>query len=163
MYKRSQPRFLVILSLTESLHHPAFANYPPMIMSSPGTDTGSQASHVSDESLASGETNAGYIKSHLWRSLYVLAKSQLAMNNDTVACVPTTNNPCPVRAMGDNTEYWVNVSGEVFTFKFPATLNLEGKEDRSGPYFNLPRTGVSSDFMSLAYETDGRGVLVSWI
>lgn len=57
--------------------------------------------------------------------------------------MPSVNNPRPLRVMGDNAEYWVNDAGEPFTFKFPATLDLEGQFDRSGPYFNLPRTGVS--------------------
>jgi hypothetical protein len=45
--------------------------------------------------------------------------------------------------MADNADYWVNDTGEVFTFKLPATLDLLGQFDRSGAYFNLPRTGVS--------------------
>jgi hypothetical protein len=45
--------------------------------------------------------------------------------------------------MGDGVEYWVNHSGKPFTFKFPATLDLEGQYNRSGPYFNLSYTGVS--------------------
>ncbi|KAG2096026.1 hypothetical protein BD769DRAFT_1331817, partial [Suillus cothurnatus] len=60
-----------------------------------------------------------------------------------LSSVPSTNNPRPLRVMGDNTEYWVNDGGEAFTFKFPATVDLNGQFDRTGPYFNLPRTGVN--------------------
>lgn len=112
-------------------------------MSSPLTDIESVSSHVSDDSVETQETENGYRRSALWRSLYVLSQEPRAVNEDTVTSVPTANNPRPLRVMGDNAEYWVNDSGEMFTFKFPAILDLEGQYDRSGPYFNLPRTGVS--------------------
>ncbi|KAG1894491.1 uncharacterized protein F5891DRAFT_961461 [Suillus fuscotomentosus] len=67
-----------------------------------------------------------------------------AINENTLTSVPSVNNPRPLRVMGDNADYWVNDAGEPFTFKFPATLDLEGQFDWSGPYFNLPRTGVST-------------------
>lgn len=85
----------------------------------------------------------------LWMSLYTLSTASLAVNSNTVAGVPATNNPRPLRGMGDNAEYWVNATGEPFTFKFPATIDLEGQFDRTDPYFNLPRTGVSVKFLSL--------------
>ncbi|KAG2124102.1 hypothetical protein BD769DRAFT_1359057 [Suillus cothurnatus] len=77
-------------------------------------------------------------------SLYVQSVTAPAVNEHTLTSVPSVNNPRPLRVMGDNAEYWVNDGGEPFTFKFPATLDLQGQFDRSGPYFNLPRTGVST-------------------
>ncbi|KAG2119965.1 hypothetical protein BD769DRAFT_1362081 [Suillus cothurnatus] len=75
-------------------------------------------------------------------SLYIQYVTAPAVNEDTLTSVPSVNNPRPLRVMGDNAEYWVNDAGEPFTFKFPATLDLEGQFDCSGPYFNLPHTGV---------------------
>lgn len=132
-------------------------------MSSPATDTESVTSHVSDESATAQDTDTGYRKSALWRSLYVLSQERRAVNEHTVSSVPSANNPRPLRVMGDNAEYWVNDSGEIFTFKFPATLDLEGQYDRSGPYFNLPRTGVSRFMISVACCFDLTHALVSWI
>jgi hypothetical protein len=86
----------------------------------------------------------------------VLSKGPLAVNEDTVSSVPSANNPRPLRGMGDNMEYWVNNGGEAFTFKFPATLDLDGQHDRSGPYFNLPCMGVSSHLSNHAFEADKR-------
>lgn len=83
-------------------------------------------------------------KTPMWMSLYVQSVTTPAVNENTLTGVPSANNPRPLRVMGDNAEYWVNDGGEPFTFKFPATLDLEGQFDHSGPYFNLPRTGVSA-------------------
>ncbi|KAG2110390.1 uncharacterized protein F5147DRAFT_652001 [Suillus discolor] len=44
--------------------------------------------------------------------------------------------------MSDNADYWVDAGGKVFTFKFPATLDLNSQYNWTGPYFNLPRTGL---------------------
>jgi hypothetical protein len=132
-------------------------------MSSPPADTESVASHVSEESLTAEQTEDGYLKSALWRSLFVLSQDPRAVNDHTVSSVPTANNPRPLRVMGDNAEYWVNDSGELFTFKFPATLDLEGQYDRSGPYFNLPRTGVSFHLIAISSSTEYTFVIVSWI
>lgn len=123
-------------------------------MSSPPSDNESVSSHVSDESLTTQETEDGYRKSALWRSLYVLSREPRAVNDNTVSSVPTANNPRPLRVMGDNAEYWVNDAGEQFTFKFPATLDLEGQYDRSGPYFNLPRTGVRLAYVFVYSHTE---------
>jgi hypothetical protein len=112
-------------------------------MSSPLTDIESVSSHASEDSVSGQENEDGYRRSALWRSLFVLSQDTRAVNEHTVSSVPSANNPRPLRVMGDNAKYWVNDSGNIFTFKFPATLDLEGQYDRSGPYFNLPRTGVS--------------------
>ncbi|KAG1800746.1 uncharacterized protein HD556DRAFT_1304762 [Suillus plorans] len=85
-------------------------------MSSPASDTDLQSSHVSDDSLISQDAKAENKKSPLWRSLYVLTKAQSAVNVDTLSSVPIANNPRPLRMM-------VNDSGELFTFKFPVTLD----------------------------------------
>jgi hypothetical protein len=90
----------------------------------------------------------------LWRSLYVLSTMPSAVNEDTVSGVPAANNPRPLRGMGDHAEYWVNNSGEAFVFKFPATVDLDAQFDRTGPYYNLPRTGVSNELISQKYMTD---------
>lgn len=121
-------------------------------MSSNASDTGSlePESQTFDESPAAQGSVNGSPKSALWRSLYVLATSPSAVNENTVTSVPTANNPRPLRGMGDSAEYWVNDSGELFTFKFPATIDFEGQFDRTGPYFNLPRTGVSASEIWLA-------------
>ncbi|KAG1772159.1 hypothetical protein EDD22DRAFT_842525 [Suillus occidentalis] len=122
-------------------------------MSSPVSDSESVCSPLTnlsetaaspgpEESLPSEDGEDGYCRSALWRSLYVLSQEPRAVNDNTVSSVPSANNPRPLRVMGDNAEYWVNDSGEIFTFKFPGTLDLEGQYDRSGPYFNLPRTGL---------------------
>jgi hypothetical protein len=74
-------------------------------------------------------------------SLYVQSVTAPAVNEQTLTSVPSVNNPRPLRVMGDNAEYWVNDAGEPFTFKFPAILDFEGQ---FSPYFNLPRTGVST-------------------
>ncbi|KAG1894379.1 uncharacterized protein F5891DRAFT_1195360 [Suillus fuscotomentosus] len=95
-----------------------------------------------EESFASQDDFDNHAVSPLWRSLYVLATSPAAVNKSTVTCVPNANNPRPLRGMGDNTEYWVNHSGELFTFKFPATLDFDGQFDHTRPYFNLPHTGL---------------------
>ncbi|KAG1849009.1 hypothetical protein F4604DRAFT_1528647, partial [Suillus subluteus] len=63
--------------------------------------------------------------------------------------MPLVNNPHPLRVMSDNADYWVNDAGEPFTFKFPTTLDVEGQFDHSGPYFNLPHTGVSLDIVAI--------------
>jgi hypothetical protein len=89
------------------------------------------------------------ISNPLWMSLYTISTTSLAINSNTVAGVPATHNLRPIRGMGDNAEYWVNVVGEPFTFKFPVTIDLEGQFDHTGPYFNLPCTGVSMEFLSL--------------
>jgi hypothetical protein len=83
------------------------------------------------------------VKTPLWMSLYVHSIRPPVVNEDTLGSVPSANNPRPLRGMADNADYWVNDAGEAFTFKFPATLDLLGQFDRSGAYFNLPRTGVS--------------------
>ncbi|KAG2356229.1 hypothetical protein BDR07DRAFT_1380953 [Suillus spraguei] len=103
----------------------------------------------SDKSIASmtGDTVTKSNKSPLWMSLYVLCTTVPAVNEDTISSVPPTNNPCPLRGMTDNVEYWVNDGGEAFTFKFPATIDFEGQFDCTGPYFNLPHTGL--DLMTL--------------
>ncbi|KAG1791127.1 hypothetical protein EV424DRAFT_1549463 [Suillus variegatus] len=82
------------------------------------------------------------VRSPLWMSLYVLSTASGAVNENTVSSVPAANNPCPLRNMGDNAEYWVNDNRKAFTFKFPATIDLNGQYNRTGPYFNLPRTGL---------------------
>ncbi|KAG1734445.1 uncharacterized protein EDB91DRAFT_1337905 [Suillus paluster] len=98
----------------------------------------------SDASITStaGETVTNAVKSPLWMSLYVLSTTTPAVNENTVSGVPPTNNPRPLRGMSDNAEYWVNDGGDAFTFKFPATIDFQGQFDRTGPYFNLPRTGL---------------------
>lgn len=112
-------------------------------MSSPLTEIDSDSGHASDGSVSAQENEDGYRRSALWRSLFVLSQDPRAVNEHTVSSVPSANNPRPLRVMGDNAEYWVNDSGDIFTFKFPATLDLEGQYDRSRPYFNLLQTGVS--------------------
>jgi hypothetical protein len=99
----------------------------------------------SDQSIASTAVDdvRQDVKTPLWMSLYVASVTSLAVNENTLSSVPSTNNPRPLRVMGDNAEYWVNDGGEAFTFKFPATVDLNGQFDRTGPYFNLPCTGVS--------------------
>jgi hypothetical protein len=77
-----------------------------------------------------------------------------AVNEDTVSGVPAANNPRPLRGMGDHAEYWVNNSGEAFVFKFPTTVDLDAQFDRTSPYYNLPRTGVSNKLISQKYMTD---------
>lgn len=94
------------------------------------------------------------VRSPLWMSLYVLSTASGAVNENTVSSVPAANNPCPLRNMGDNAEYWVNDSRKAFTFKFPATIDLNSQYDRTGPYFNLPRTGVSMRLCSTRVGTD---------
>jgi hypothetical protein len=74
----------------------------------------------------------------------VLSTAATAVNEHTVDTVPTANNPRPLRPMLDTAEYWVNNAGEAFSFGFPATLDFEGQLDRTSPYYNLPRTGVST-------------------
>ncbi|KAG1876997.1 hypothetical protein C8R48DRAFT_768562 [Suillus tomentosus] len=91
---------------------------------------------------SSRETTPEPAKTPLWMSLYVHSVRPPAVNEDTISSVPSANNPRPLRAMPDNAEYWVSNAGEAFTFKFPATLDIEGQFDRSGAYFNLPRTGL---------------------
>lgn len=100
---------------------------------------------TSDESTTSTSPHAvtDSVKTPLWMSLYVACVTPPAVNEHTISSVPSTNNPRPLRVMGDNAEYWVNDAGEAFTFKFPATIDLDGQFDQTGPYFNLPRTGVS--------------------
>jgi hypothetical protein len=117
----------------------------------------------SEETLPAGDIDDGYRKSALWRSLYVLSTEPRAVNDHTVSSVPSANNPRPLRVMGDNAEYWVNDSGELFTFKFPATLDLEGQYDRSGPYFNLPRTGVRRYLIPIIFDSHHPFPIVSWI
>ncbi|KAG2142126.1 hypothetical protein BD769DRAFT_1662256 [Suillus cothurnatus] len=101
-------------------------------------------SNSEDGSCPSRESSPDTAKTPLWMSLYVQSVTAPAVNGDTLTSVPSVNNPRPLRVMGDNAEYWVNDAGEPFTFKFPATLDLEGQFDRSGPYFNLPRTGLDA-------------------
>ncbi|KAG1775892.1 hypothetical protein EV702DRAFT_1198798 [Suillus placidus] len=98
----------------------------------------------SDESVASTAPDAVKlaVKTPLWMSLYVASVTSPAVNENTISSVPNTNNPRPLRVMGDNAEYWVNDAGEAFTFKFPATVDLDGQFDRTGPYFNLPQDRV---------------------
>jgi len=93
-------------------------------------------------SSPSRESSPDTAKTPLWMSLYIQYVTAPAVNEDTLTSVPSVNNPRPLRVMGDNAEYWVNDAGEPFTFKFPATLDLEGQFNCSGLYFNLPRTGV---------------------
>ncbi|KAG2125251.1 hypothetical protein BD769DRAFT_1668981 [Suillus cothurnatus] len=97
---------------------------------------------TSEDSVTSTQMSGAIcsVQSPLWRSLYVTCATFPAINEDTVLSVPSTNNPCPLRAMGDNAEYWVNDGGKAFTFKFPATVDLGGQFDCTGPYFNLPHT-----------------------
>ncbi|KAG2340444.1 hypothetical protein BDR05DRAFT_1002619 [Suillus weaverae] len=102
-------------------------------MSSPITTT---------EHSSSWETSPEMTHAPLWMSLYVNCVTPPAVTSETLSSVPSANNPRPLRVLGDNAEYWVNDAGEPFTFKFPATLDLEGQFDRSGEYFNLPHTGL---------------------
>ncbi|KAG1812339.1 hypothetical protein DFJ58DRAFT_740174 [Suillus subalutaceus] len=111
-------------------------------MSSPTSNVGSHGSQTFEESLTSQDKRNGGTQSPLWRSLYVLVTSPGVVSEHTITSVPAANNLRPLRGMGNNAEYWVNHSGELFTFKFPVTLDLEGQFDRTGPYFNLPCTGL---------------------
>ncbi|KAG1790812.1 uncharacterized protein HD556DRAFT_1204586, partial [Suillus plorans] len=60
-----------------------------------------------------------------------------AATPDILANVPVSENPRPLHVMADHADYWVDAEGEVFTFTFPATLDLDGQHNRTGPYFNL--------------------------
>ncbi|KIK33320.1 hypothetical protein CY34DRAFT_110674 [Suillus luteus UH-Slu-Lm8-n1] len=91
-------------------------------MSSPLTEIKSMSSHVSNESVEEKETEYGYHRSTLWRSLYVLSQELHAVNKNTITSVSTANNPHPLR--------------------FLAILDLESQYDYSRPYFNLPHTGL---------------------
>ncbi|KAG9310648.1 hypothetical protein JVU11DRAFT_9226 [Chiua virens] len=62
----------------------------------------------------------------------------------TVESIPSRNNP---HVMQDQAEYWVDGSGSLFCFKFPAPVDRTGHYDRIGPYFNLPQTGVGVQFV----------------
>ncbi|KAG1733089.1 hypothetical protein EDD22DRAFT_852641 [Suillus occidentalis] len=108
-------------------------------MSSPLTEIESVSSHASEDSISAQENEDGYHRSALWRSLFVLSQDLRAVNEHTVSSVPTTNNPRPLRVMGDNAEYWVNDSSDIFTFKFPATLDLEEAPTTQLDLFALKR------------------------
>ncbi|KAG2146619.1 hypothetical protein DEU56DRAFT_704310, partial [Suillus clintonianus] len=57
--------------------------------------------------------------------------------------IPFENNPRPLRTfMNDSAEYWVDAGGSLLRMKFPARLDLTGQYSRTGPYFNMPHTGV---------------------
>ncbi|KAG1837644.1 hypothetical protein DFJ58DRAFT_734248 [Suillus subalutaceus] len=97
----------------------------------------------SDESESTTRSpDSPAIKTPLWRSLYVLSTATTAVNENKVTSVPAANNPRPLRFTADNAEYWVNDAGEAFTFRFPAMIDFDGQLDRTGPYFNLPQTGL---------------------
>ncbi|KIK34072.1 hypothetical protein CY34DRAFT_110420 [Suillus luteus UH-Slu-Lm8-n1] len=102
-------------------------------MSSPTKSVHSNDSH--DRSPVTAKTS-------LWMSLYVHSVTAPVVNGDTVSSVPSANNPRPLRSMGDSAEYWINLGGQPFTFKFLATLDLDGQYNHSSPYFNLPHTGL---------------------
>ncbi|KAG1887494.1 uncharacterized protein F5891DRAFT_988195 [Suillus fuscotomentosus] len=57
------------------------------------------------------------LKSPMWRSLYALCTTAAAINSHTVSRQP-------------------------FTFKFPVRVNLVGQFNHTGPYSNLPHTGL---------------------
>ncbi|KAG2064562.1 hypothetical protein BDR04DRAFT_1162432 [Suillus decipiens] len=80
-------------------------------------------------------------------SLSILFNIPPTMNNDTISRILAANNPQPLRGIGDNADYWVNDAGEIFTFKFPVSIDLGSEFDRSGAYINLPYAGL--DLMAL--------------
>ncbi|KAG2135071.1 hypothetical protein BD769DRAFT_1385671 [Suillus cothurnatus] len=98
-------------------------------MSTANSDAGSLPCH---------ESSPDTTKTPLWMSLYVQSVTAPAVNEHTLTSVPSVNNPCPLRVMGDNSEFWVNDTREPLTFMFPETLDLEGQFVL---YFNLLHTG----------------------
>lgn len=89
------------------------------------------------------------LNSPLFASLQHVATDPIALNPDTVGSIPLQNNPRPMRAlMSDSADYWVNGSGDLVSFKFPAQVDRNGQYGRIGPYFNLPPTGVRFNFIS---------------
>jgi hypothetical protein len=69
----------------------------------------------------------------------------MAADAGLLLSIPMNNNPRPLRSIfNDNADYWVGADDNVLRLVFPAKLHLEGRYNKSGEYFNLPDTGVSS-------------------
>ncbi|KAG1824992.1 hypothetical protein EV424DRAFT_1294548, partial [Suillus variegatus] len=65
--------------------------------------------------------------------------------------IPFENNPRPLRTfMNDSAEYWVDAGGSLLRMKFPARLDLTGQYSRTGPYFNMPHTGLDVTILKRA-------------
>jgi hypothetical protein len=51
--------------------------------------------------------------------------------------VPNDNQPRQLSGMADNADYFVGANGLPLLLVFPAELDMEGRYNRLGPYFNL--------------------------
>lgn len=99
------------------------------------------------------------VESPLYKSLLYSVRSPGALTADAASQknIPFENNPRPLRTfMNDSAEYWVDAGGSLLRMKFPARLDLTGQYSRTGPYFNMPHTGVRWHFFYLPCDCDLR-------